>query len=77
MEMRYSYFTAGEPLTKAPQFSSPKIVKTTTKQTVVQNSEGLRHNKEEKIEDLTSGSKGAVTVTSTTNEVRFRYFCNA
>lgn len=48
---------------------APKIVKTTTKQTIVQNADGLRHNKEEKVEDLTPGGTGAVTVVSSVNKV--------
>lgn len=48
---------------------APKIVKTTTKQTMVQNAEGVRHNKEEKVEDLTPGGTGAITVVSSTNKV--------
>lgn len=48
---------------------APKIVKTTTKQTMVRNAEGLRHNKEEKVEDLTPGGTGAVTVVSSSNKV--------
>ncbi|XP_057373641.1 protein 4.1 homolog isoform X3 [Daphnia carinata] len=47
---------------------APKIVKTTTKQTLVQNADGLRHNKEEKVEDLTPGGSGAVTVVSSVNK---------
>lgn len=47
---------------------APKIVKTTTKQTLVQNAGGLRHNKEEKVEDLTPGGSGAVTVVSSVNK---------
>ncbi|EFX65741.1 hypothetical protein DAPPUDRAFT_219239 [Daphnia pulex] len=47
---------------------APKIVKTTTKQTIVQNADGLRHNKEEKVEDLTPGGSGAVTVVSSVNK---------
>jgi len=48
---------------------APKIVKTTTKQTMVQNAEGVHHNKEEKTEDLTPGGTGAVTVVSSVNKV--------
>lgn len=47
----------------------PKIVKTTTKQTIVQNAGGMQHNKEEKVEDLTPGGTGAVTVVSSVNKV--------
>lgn len=50
----------------------PKIVKTTTKQTIVQNSGGLQHKKEEKTEDLTPGGTGAVTVVSSVNKVMSR-----
>lgn len=48
---------------------APKIVKTTTKQTMVQNADGVQHNKEEKTEDLTPGGTGNVTVVSSTNKV--------
>jgi hypothetical protein len=53
---------------------APKIVKTTTKQTIVQNADGLRHNKEEKVEDLTPGGSGAVTVVSSVNKVLNIFF---
>ena len=49
---------------------APKIVKTTTKQTMVQSADGFRHNNEQKVEDLTPGGSGAVTVTSSTNKVK-------
>jgi hypothetical protein len=48
---------------------APKIVKTTTKQTIVQNADGLHLNKEEKVEDLTPGGSGAITVVSSVNKV--------
>ncbi|XP_035704317.1 protein 4.1 homolog isoform X2 [Folsomia candida] len=53
--------------------SAPKIVKytkniTTTKQTVVKDSEGVRHDVHEKIEDLTPGGSGLVTVSTTSKE---------
>ena len=48
---------------------APKIVKTTTKQTMVQNAKGVRHNKEQKVEDLTPGGTGDITVVSSTNKV--------
>ena len=51
--------------------SVPRIVKTTTKQVLVRNADGVRHNKEEKIEDLTPGGSGAVTVVSSTNQVSY------
>lgn len=44
----------------------PKIVKTTTKQTVVKNKDGLRQNIEEKVEDL---KLGTVTVSTQENKV--------
>ncbi|KAF4526750.1 hypothetical protein B566_EDAN015097 [Ephemera danica] len=47
--------------------STPKIVKTTTKQKVVQDAKGITQNIEEKVEDLTPGGSGAVTVSNTVN----------
>jgi len=49
--------------------SAPKIVKTTTKQTVVKDKEGVRHDKHERVEDLTPGGSGMVTVSTTSKEV--------
>jgi len=57
------------PVVVSTKLAAPKIVKTTTKQTMVQNAEGVRHKKEEKVEDLTPGGTGAVTVVSSTNKV--------
>lgn len=51
--------------------TAPKIVKTTTKQTVVKDAEGVRHDVCEKIEDLTPGGSGLVTVSTTTKEVGY------
>jgi hypothetical protein len=51
--------------------STPKIVKTTTKQKVVQDAKGITQNIEEKVEDLTPGGSGAVTVSNTVNLVRY------
>uniref|UniRef100_A0A0C9RCK9 Moesin/ezrin/radixin homolog 1 n=1 Tax=Fopius arisanus TaxID=64838 RepID=A0A0C9RCK9_9HYME len=48
--------------------STPTIVKTTTKQSVVKDQEGLRQNIEEKIEDLTPGGTGQVTVNTQVNK---------
>nr|CAD7590050.1 unnamed protein product [Timema genevievae] len=45
--------------------SAPKIVKTTTKQTVVKDKEGLTQNIEEKVEDL---GTGAFTVSTQVNK---------
>ncbi|XP_059470547.1 protein 4.1 homolog isoform X2 [Neocloeon triangulifer] len=47
--------------------NTPKIFKTTTKQRVVQNAEGIMQNIEEKVEDLTPGGTGAVTVSNVIN----------
>lgn len=47
----------------------PKIVKTTTKQSVVKDKEGVTQNIEEKVEDLQSGE---VTVSTQVNKVRLR-----
>ena len=60
---------ASAPAPAPAVISAPKIIKTTTKQMVVQNAEGVRHKKEEKVEDLTPGGTGAVTVVSSTNKV--------
>jgi len=46
--------------------TAPLIVKTTTKQTMIQDKEGLTQNIEEKVEDLTSGE---VTVSTQHNKV--------
>lgn len=45
------------------------MIRTTTKQTVVKDSEGVRHDVHEKIEDLTPGGSGLVTVSTTSKEV--------
>merc|ERR1712071_623784 len=55
-------------LAKVGAAEVPKIVKITTKQTMVQNAEGVSHNKEEKTEDLTPGGTGAITVVSSINK---------
>ncbi|ODM98417.1 Protein 4.1 [Orchesella cincta] len=47
---------------------TPKIVKTTTKQTVVKDESGIRQDVHERVEDLTPGGSGIVTVSSTTNQ---------
>lgn len=52
----------------AEAHQAPKIVKTTTKQIMVQNAGGVQHKKEQKTEDLTPGGTGAVTVVSSTNK---------
>jgi len=46
--------------------TAPLIVKTTTKQTMIQDKEGVTQNIEEKVEDLTSGE---VTVSTQHNKV--------
>ncbi|XP_012286197.1 uncharacterized protein LOC105702860 isoform X3 [Orussus abietinus] len=48
--------------------ATPTIVKTTTKRSVVKDGEGLRGNVEEKIEDLTPGGTGNVTVNTQVNK---------
>lgn len=50
--------------------NTPKIFKTTTKQRMVQNAEGITQNIEEKVEDLTPGGTGAITVSNVINTVR-------
>jgi len=46
--------------------TAPLIVKTTTKQTMIKDKEGVTQNIEEKVEDLTSGE---VTVSTQHNKV--------
>ncbi|XP_053593823.1 uncharacterized protein LOC103579240 isoform X2 [Microplitis demolitor] len=48
--------------------TTPTIVKTTTKQSVIKDQEGLTQNIEEKIEDLTPGGTGQVTVNTHINK---------
>ncbi|XP_044588178.1 uncharacterized protein LOC123267549 isoform X2 [Cotesia glomerata] len=48
--------------------STPTIVKTTTKQSVIKDQEGLIQNIEEKIEDLTPGGTGQITVNTQVNK---------
>ncbi|XP_076654970.1 erythrocyte membrane protein band 4.1 like coracle isoform X4 [Halictus rubicundus] len=48
--------------------TAPTIVKTTTKQSVVKDQEGVTQNIEEKIEDLTPGGTGQVTVSTQINK---------
>ncbi|CAL8069280.1 unnamed protein product [Orchesella dallaii] len=47
---------------------TPKIVKTTTKQTVVKDDKGIRQDVHERVEDLTPGGGGIISVSSTTNQ---------
>lgn len=47
----------------------PKIIKTTTKQTLVRSGEKLQHNKEEKVENLTPGNVGLISVVSSSSKV--------
>lgn len=49
--------------------TTPTIVKTTTKQSVVKDQEGVIQNIEEKVEDLTPGGTGQVTVSTQINKV--------
>lgn len=58
-------------LSTTPQIASvtPKIVKTTTKQMVVKDAGGIRQDVHERVEDLTPGGSGIVTVSTTTNQV--------
>ncbi|XP_076239827.1 erythrocyte membrane protein band 4.1 like coracle isoform X2 [Calliopsis andreniformis] len=48
--------------------TTPTIVKTTTKQSVVKDQEGVVQNIEEKIEDLTPGGTGQITVSTQMNK---------
>ncbi|XP_068972413.1 protein 4.1 homolog isoform X3 [Bombus flavifrons] len=48
--------------------TTPTIVKTTTKQSVVKDQEGVTQNIEEKVEDLTPGGTGQVTVSTQINK---------
>jgi hypothetical protein len=56
-------------LSSPAALTAPKIVKTTTKQMVVKDKEGVTQNIEEKVEDLTPGGTGAVTVSTQVNKV--------
>ncbi|XP_065576656.1 uncharacterized protein LOC136037773 isoform X2 [Artemia franciscana] len=47
---------------------APKIVKTTTKQRLRKDSDGVVHDVEEKVEDLTPGGSRAVTVNQSSNK---------
>ncbi|PBC29894.1 hypothetical protein APICC_01799 [Apis cerana cerana] len=49
--------------------TTPTIVKTTTKQSVVKDQEGVIQNIEEKVEDLTPGGTGQVTVSTQINKL--------
>ncbi|KAF3423734.1 hypothetical protein E2986_09349 [Frieseomelitta varia] len=49
--------------------TTPTIVKTTTKQSVVKDQEGVTQNIEEKVEDLTPGGTGQVTVSTQINKI--------
>ncbi|XP_021914111.1 protein 4.1 homolog isoform X4 [Zootermopsis nevadensis] len=55
-------------LSSPASLTAPKIVKTTTKQMVVKDKEGLTQNIEEKVEDLTPGGTGAITVSTHVNK---------
>lgn len=59
-------------ISTTPQIAgvTPKIVKTTTKATIVKDSEGIRQDVHERVEDLGTGT---VTVSSTSNQVCFYY----
>ncbi|KAJ8673708.1 hypothetical protein QAD02_004970 [Eretmocerus hayati] len=48
--------------------STPTIVKSTTKQSMVKDNEGVTQNVEERVEDLTPGGTGQVTVSTHTNK---------
>ncbi|KAF3423735.1 hypothetical protein E2986_09349 [Frieseomelitta varia] len=53
---------------KDKETTTPTIVKTTTKQSVVKDQEGVTQNIEEKVEDLTPGGTGQVTVSTQINK---------
>lgn len=55
-------------LSSPAALTAPKIVKTTTKQMVVKDKEGVTQNIEEKVEDLTPGGTGAITVSTQVNK---------
>ncbi|XP_011498610.1 PREDICTED: uncharacterized protein LOC105362813 isoform X3 [Ceratosolen solmsi marchali] len=48
--------------------SAPTIVKSTTKQSMIKDQEGVRQNVEQRVEDLTPGGTGQVTVSTHTNK---------
>jgi hypothetical protein len=62
---------SSEDLSSPASLTAPKIVKTTTKQMVVKDKEGLTQNIEEKVEDLTPGGTGAITVSTQVNKVMY------
>lgn len=64
-------------LSSPAALTAPKIVKTTTKQTVVKDKEGLTQNIEEKVEDLTPGGTGAITVSTQVNKVKYDKPCTS
>lgn len=61
-------------LSSPAALTAPKIVKTTTKQMVVKDKEGVTQNIEEKVEDLTPGGTGAITVSTQVNKVMYGKF---
>lgn len=52
-----------------PTRSKSNVVKTTTKQTLVQDQDGVTQNIEERVEDLRSG---AITISTQFNKVRYQ-----
>jgi erythrocyte membrane protein band 4.1 len=48
--------------------TGPKIIFKLTEQTVIKDADGIRQDVHEKIEDLTPGGSGMITLTSTTNQ---------
>ena len=64
-------------LSSPAALTAPKIVKTTTKQTVVKDKEGLTQNIEEKVEDLTPGGTGAITLSTQVNKVKYGKPCTS
>jgi hypothetical protein len=68
---------AHKDLSSPAALTAPKIVKTTTKQMVVKDKEGLTQNIEEKVEDLTPGGTGAITVSTQVNKVKYGKPCTS
>ena len=61
---------AGTPMSS----TQPKIIMTTTKEKVIKDADGLRHDVHEKVEDLTPGGTGRVLLSTTSNQVNFIVF---
>jgi len=54
---------------KGMSSSQPKIIMTTTKEKLLKDAAGLRHDVHEKVQDLTPGGTGRVLLSTTSNQV--------